>query len=306
MVEVKLAPFACRFVSTAFALAVSVCSASAFAGTTHRPISDFLSTQGTFSTMGRGGCTIFVPPTPNFVGFTDTVHDLGISFDYAGLSDQPLGGALGTSFSGSSPSGRSRTAAWSSPSTSTPRTRSSTSSRSIPPARTTSSAITTCIFGARVTDVQAGAQPALGDCTMDFVFTNSAPGLPIPDFEQLLFAPETGQNILSVIFEGTASGQFASGGTGKVHVIERGILKNGFHGAWATASPPSSSTSPSSRSPIAHRLGSGEVFGGEALAAEQPRGLREPRQQPRIGDRCAVFGTPSSSARGTLTRAAPA
>ncbi len=86
-------------------------------------------------------------------------------------------------------------------------------------------------------DVQAGAQPALGDCTLDLVFTNSAPGLPIPDFEQLLFAPGPGQNLLSVVFEGTASGQFASGGTGKVHVIERGIFNNGFHGAVADGFP---------------------------------------------------------------------
>src|SRR5207237_1448323 len=86
MVEVKLATFARRIVSTAFALALSVCSVAAFAATTQRPISDFLSTQGTFCV--DAACTLFVPPTPNFVGFTDTVHDLGISFDYAGLSDQ--------------------------------------------------------------------------------------------------------------------------------------------------------------------------------------------------------------------------
>jgi hypothetical protein len=239
MVEVKIAPFARRFVSAAFAVAVSVCSAFAFAGTTHRPISDFLSTQGTFCDPdGHGGCQIFVPPTPNFVGFTDTVHDLGISFDYAGLSEQPLGGALGTTFSGT------------------------ISERTVPDGSVivtvhlhTSNALVYVIpfdpnssdpdqfgnndllFGARVADVQAGAQPALGDCTLDLVFTNTAPGLPIPDFEQFLFAPVEGQNLLSIVFEGTASGQFASGGTGKVHVIERGLFNNGFHGAVADGFP---------------------------------------------------------------------
>jgi hypothetical protein len=233
MVEVKLAPFTRRFVSTAFALAVSVCSASAFAGTTQRPISDFVSTQGTYCNPdGLGGCQIFVPPTPNFVGFTDTVHDLGISFDYAGLSDQPLAGALGTSFSGTV----SERTVQDGSVIITVHLHTSNALVYVIPFDPNSSdpnqfGHNDLLFGARVADVQAGAQPALGDCTMDLVFTNSAPGLPIPDFEALLFAPGKDQNILSVVFTGTASGQFASGGTGKVHVIERGLLNNGFHGA---------------------------------------------------------------------------
>src|SRR5262249_1233267 len=93
------------------------------------------------------------------------------------------------------------------------------------------------LFGARVNDVLAGATPALGDCKLDLEFTNSAPGLPIPDFEQLLFAPEAGQAVNSVVFEGTANGTFANGSTGRVHVIERGILDNGFHGAVADGFP---------------------------------------------------------------------
>src|SRR4029077_5759367 len=71
----KGAPMARRFAAMTFALAVTICSAAAFAGTTHRPISDFLETQGTFC-AAPPVCTIFVPPVPNFVAFTDTVHDL--------------------------------------------------------------------------------------------------------------------------------------------------------------------------------------------------------------------------------------
>jgi hypothetical protein len=235
MVEVKLAPFARRIVSTAFALALSVCSVSAFAATTQRPISDFLSTQGTFCV--DAACTLFVPPTPNFVGFTDTVHDLGISFDYAGLSDQPLGGALGTSFSGFV----SERTVQDGSVIITVHLHTSNALVYVIPFDPTSPANqfgeNPLIFGTRVTDVQAGAAPALGDSTLEVVFTNSAPGLPIPDLEQLLFAPEPGQNLLSVTFEGTASGQFASGGSGKVHVIERGIFNNGFHGAVSDGFP---------------------------------------------------------------------
>jgi hypothetical protein len=237
MVEVKQASCARRIVSAAFGLALSICSASAFAATTHRPISDFLSTQGTFC-GDPPACTLFVPPTPNFIGFTDTVHDLGISFDYAGLSDQPLDGALGTTFSGSV---SERTVADGSVII-TIHLHTSNALVYVIPFDPSTPGVNQfgenpLIFGARVADVQAGATPALGDSTLDIVITNTAPGLPIPDLEQYLFAPETGQNILSVTFEGTASGQFASGGSGKVHVIERGIFNHGSNGALADGFP---------------------------------------------------------------------
>jgi hypothetical protein len=236
MVEVKFSSFARRIVSTAFALALFICSASAFAGTTQRPISDFLTTQGTFC-VDPPTCTLFIPPTPNFVGFTDTVHDLGISFDYAGLSDQPLNGALGTSFSGSI---TERTVADGSVII-TVHLHTSNALVYVIPFDPTSSdnqfGNNELIFGSRVADVQAGAQPALGDSTLDIQFTNTAPGLPIPDLEQLLFAAGPGQNILSVVFQGSASGLLANGTSAKVHVIERGILDHKFNGALADGFP---------------------------------------------------------------------
>jgi len=237
MVEVKFASIARRIVSTAFALALFICSASAFAGTTQRPISDFLSTQGTFC-VDPPTCTLFIPPTPNFVGFTDTVHDLGISFDYAGLSDQPLNGALGTTFSGSV---SERTVQDGSVIITVHLHTSNALVYVIPfdPANPGSNPFgdNALLFGARVADVQAGAQPALGDSTLDIQFTNTAPGLPIPDLEQLLFAAGPGQNILSVVFEGSASGLLANGSSAKVHVIERGILDHKFNGALADGFP---------------------------------------------------------------------
>jgi hypothetical protein len=238
MVDIKVAALVRCIVSTAFALGVYVCSAAAFAGTTHRPISEFVDAQGTFCVDdGQGGCTIFVPPVANFVGFTDTVHDLGISFDYAGLSDAPLGGTLGTAFSGTI----SERTVQDGSVIITVHLHTSNALVYVIPFDPSSPANqfgeNPLIFGTRVTDVQAGAQPALGDSTFDLTFTNSAPGLPIPDFEQLLFAPQPGQTVLSVVFEGTANGQFANGSTGKVHVIERGIFTNGFHGAVADGFP---------------------------------------------------------------------
>src|SRR5262249_24275824 len=85
--------------STVVALGLCFWSAAALTQTTQRPISDFLETQGTFCVDdGAGGCVIFVPPVANFVGFTDTLNFRGASVDYAGLSQVPLGGTLGTTF----------------------------------------------------------------------------------------------------------------------------------------------------------------------------------------------------------------
>jgi hypothetical protein len=238
MLDITRTTFVRRIASTAFAVGLCAASAAARAGTTQRPISDFLSTQGTFCVDdGAGGCAIFVPPTPNFVGFTDTVHDLGISFDYAGLSEVPLGGTLGTTFDGSI----SERTVQDGSVIITVHLHTSNALVYVIPFDPTSSenqfGENPLIFGTRVTDVQAGAQPALGDSNLTLEFTNAAPGLPIPDFEQLLFAPGPGQALLSVVFQGSASGQFANGNPGKVHVIERGIFHNGFHGAVADGFP---------------------------------------------------------------------
>jgi hypothetical protein len=232
MTDPKLARLARHVAAAAFALLVSIASASAFATTTHRPISEFIAAQGTFCVDdGAGGCTSFVPPAPNFVAFTDTVHNRGISFDYAGLSDQPLAGALGTTFTGNI---SERTVADGSVII-TIHLHTSNALVYVIPFDPTSSenqfGENPLIFGTRVSDVLAGAEPALGDSNFDLQFTNAAPGLPIPDFEQLLFAPGPGQALLSATFNGTANGHFANGSPGKVHVIERAILDNGFHGA---------------------------------------------------------------------------
>jgi hypothetical protein len=236
MSDSKLVAFARPIVATAFALGVFASAASASATTTQRPISEFIDAQGTFC-VDPPTCTIFVPPVPNFVGWTDTVHDLGISFDYAGLSEGPLGGALGTTFSGTI----SERTVQDGSVIITVRLHTDNALVYVIPFDPTSPANqfgeNPLIFGTRATDVLAGAEPALGDSNFTLEFTNSAPGLPIPDFEQLLFAPEPGQSLVSVTFEGTASGHFANGKAGKVHVIERGIFHNGFHGAVADGFP---------------------------------------------------------------------
>jgi len=86
-----------------------------------RPISDFVSRQGTyclvFNTDGSvncqprtgEGCFLFLPPTPNFTGFSDPNAQLSASVDYAGLMNETLqsltGGQcrLGQASAGQSP-----------------------------------------------------------------------------------------------------------------------------------------------------------------------------------------------------------
>ncbi len=62
------------------------------------------------------------------------------------------------------------------------------------------------VFGHRAQDVAAGADAALGDCTLRLKFFNSAPGAPLPDFIQLLFCPDPGQQVTFFGFTAQASG----------------------------------------------------------------------------------------------------
>ena len=224
--------FSRRLFSGALLFGFVLAPATSSAQTVHRSIDEFVAAQGTFCVDdGAGGCVLFVPPVANFVGFTDTVNFLGASVDYAGLADDALGGALGTTFSGTVTErvlkdGRALIKV---------DLRTDNANTWIIPFDPTSTANqfgeNELIFGARVTDIIDGAVPALGTSRLVLEFTNAASGLPLPDFEQLLFAPEPGQELRSVHFDAKANGTFADGATGKVHVIERGIFDNGFHGA---------------------------------------------------------------------------
>jgi hypothetical protein len=225
-------PFSRRVLVRALGLGLVLCSAPALAQTSNRPIDEFVAAQGTFCVDdGAGGCVLFVPPVQNFVGWTDTNNFLGASVDYAGLADDATGGVLGTTFSG----------------TITERTLQDGRAL-IKVSLHTENALTWVIpfdptssdnqfrdnellFGVRAADVIDGAAPSLGTSKLVLEFTNPAPNLPLPDFNQLLFAPEPGQELLSVHFEATATGTLPDGSTGKLHVSERGIFDNGFHGA---------------------------------------------------------------------------
>lgn len=62
------------------------------------------------------------------------------------------------------------------------------------------------LFGYRASEIAAGAPVALGDGWMTLRFIHTDAGGPLPDLVQLAFAPEEGQELISVTFHGAARG----------------------------------------------------------------------------------------------------
>jgi hypothetical protein len=201
----------------------------AFAQTTQRPISDFLEAQGTFCIPnGSGGCLLFIPPVPNFVGWGDQAGDLAASVDYAGLANACSGNAFGTTMSGV------------------------ITERALANGQAedtvllfTQNALTwvvgplpngmidfvksPVVFGHRwdtnsPTCTLNGASPALGTSFLHIKFTNTAPGAPLPDLIQLLFAPAPGQRLVEYTFQANATGPLANGTPGTVTVVQTGNM----------------------------------------------------------------------------------
>jgi hypothetical protein len=227
--------------------------------TRQRPIEDFVNTQGTFCIDdGRGGCFLFVPPVPNFLG-SDTVQEVPpqrgnvqpvrcASVDYAGLANATIeelsGGtvSLGTTTSG------------------TVTERPLADGRAEVSVRLhTRNALTwvasggdndTCdfatdplLFGHRVPEVLAGEDAALGDSFLEVVFINPTPGAPLPDLIQLFFFPLDGQEPRSISFLASGSGTLRAafdvpeGTPGQAQVAQRGIFQTPFKGATADGFP---------------------------------------------------------------------
>jgi len=177
-----------------------------------RPIEDFLVTQGTYVPWG--------------VTWTDLLPKDGANWaeiDYAGIKGAILElygyPSLGTTFSGAVnerplPDGRAEVdvvlqthnaLAWAGYS----------SGWAWPPE---------FLFGHDLVEVYFGATLALGDCTLKVKFINTAPGAPLPDFVQLAFDPQPGQEVISMYFIGQAEGVMADGSPGHLKITQVGLL----------------------------------------------------------------------------------
>jgi len=242
-----------------FWLLVSATVTLAQAKTVQRPIGDFVNAQGTFCIDdGGGGCLVFVPPVANFVGW-DTLQEVPpqqgnvqpvrcASVDYAALANTKIEELSGGTISfGTTTSG-------------TVTERPLADGRAEVSVRLhTKNALTwvvgggendTCdfatdalLFGHRVPDVLAGADAALGESFLQVKFINTASGASLPDLEQLIFAPELGQEFrfisLTARADGTLRANFgvADGTPGKAEVIQTGLFMTKFKGATGDAFP---------------------------------------------------------------------
>jgi hypothetical protein len=196
-------------------------SRRADAGTVQRPLSDFLSTQGTFCFPdGMGGCLLFFPPVPLYLGENNADSSLVAWVDYAGVANTWANGAFGTQFNGT------------------------VTERSLSDGRaqvdvvlhathaltfvTAGNPPAPLLFGHYAPDVLAGQDGAFATSSLETSFINTAPGAALPDLIQLLFLPAPGQEAVLINVQATAKGTLRSafgvrdGTPGMLTVAENG------------------------------------------------------------------------------------
>jgi len=193
-------------------LGVSPAAGRAAAGNPRRrPLTDFLAAQGTFCIDdGMGGCALFHPPVPNYIGFTAQVQDkCALTLvDYAGLAnDWSEEGSKGSVSFGTAIDGLviERPLA--------------DDHAKVSVLLITKNALTwvnegcdetptnPVLFGHRAPEVLLqGKRPALGTSFMLLEFINTAPGAALPDLLRLVFFPERGQGISLISFRAQADG----------------------------------------------------------------------------------------------------
>lgn len=214
--------------------------------TVQRPISDFVDAQGTYCIDdGMGGCLLFCPPVANYFCWTNPPAGplaKNACFDYAGLDDQWITAASGgvvsfnTQFSGTItekplPDGRAVV------SVRLHTENALTWAADCPFGFCPDPCAAPIVFGNRVTDVLAGADASFGSSILRVKFINTAPGAPMPDLIQLVFFPESGQELIWVAFVGTAEGTTPDGATACLHATQTGLFMTGFHGAVSDGFP---------------------------------------------------------------------
>lgn len=223
-----------------------------------RPISDFVSQQGTFCLDdGREGCKLFVPPVANFFGWDNIKDDNNpppmelirlASVDYAGLANKKVEElsegriSFGTTTDGTInerrlSDGRAEV-------TVLLHTRNALTWVVRPITVDNDFASGTLLFGSRVPDVLNGAKPALGESFLQIVFINTAPGADLPDLYQLFNSPLPGQERPSFIsIRVQADGELRNafgvldGTPGRVSIVQTGLFMTKFKGATEDAFP---------------------------------------------------------------------
>jgi len=95
------------------------------------------------------------------------------------------------------------------------------------------------LFGYTAPEIQADPtlEPGLSSVHFEIVFTNTAPGAPLPDFVDAFILPHAapGQQLVSILFSANGTGPLrsafgvAEGIPGRVKVTQIGVLCSGLH-----------------------------------------------------------------------------
>lgn len=195
---------------------------------TTRPLSDFLSAQGTSRT--------FFPPVPDYAGWAD--HNL-ITFalvDYAGLANHYLNDKLGTRINGT-----------------VIQSELSDGSTQIKVVLSTTKALgfaqsvadiadnkgdflnTLTIFGNKAQDVANGAEAAVGQSNFLITFSISGPGVRLPDLQEVLFNNSPDYMPINFSFTSTTPGKRADGTKAVLQVNQAGSFTDAQTGWVYTA-----------------------------------------------------------------------
>lgn len=218
-----------------------------------REIEEWIGAQGTFCLSPAWDCAenpeeclLFVPPFENYFGWSAFPPPPGVagyfaSFDYAGVAARKIeeegGDPIGTTFEGHIrerplDDGRAEV-----------RVILHTDNALVWANECCDFATSPVLFGARSTEVLEGAEPVLGKFFMDLTFVNTAPGAPMPDFMQLVYCPEPGQELRMLRTSANAKGPLREafgvpeGTPGSLTVSETALFQTPFMGAVGDAFP---------------------------------------------------------------------
>jgi hypothetical protein len=217
-------------VIAAFILAPALALAQPDPAITQRPISDFLSQQGTYCRDHPAKCAGFVANYVGLTGQTSANPDRIVFVDYAAL-EKDVVAQLGTSTSGNVterrlPDGTSEVRI-------TLHTRNAlTQVRSFSLPQT----IGDHWFGYTAIEVKGGATPGVGDSTLEMTLISSTPGATLPDIVRFAPGPEppTGFDMMRLSFTAQARGPLRTasgisgvtdGTAGHVQVTQRGLIR---------------------------------------------------------------------------------
>jgi len=201
--------------ATVLAALVMVPTPAAAQSTTRRPISDFLSRQGTHCLFGTPpNCFEFQTGIPNIATSTAPASGRLAHVDYPGVIARFVreqgGPRLGTKVDGKVTErrlGDGRALVEVSLETDDALFWVSDIGAHIPPADQLQCKPNTILFGRCYQDVIARrAGPTVGESYLELRFTNSAPGAPLPDLIQLGFEPQPGQELRRILFKAKADG----------------------------------------------------------------------------------------------------